>query len=373
MVLTTTPSTPRRTNNPPGYNIFGSVSGSLPDCLARGLGVAPLWCDTSTTGAGCSHALICRAAISIIPTPTSSPGVVERPIAVHIIPNVTRTTTAGEGEVIEETRADDDCDDDDIDIDRGPSPGRPFRTSTSAPATARQTPSMGCDGDDGARIGGGGADARRRRWRRGAGGSASSSMGQDRDREALLAKHLAWEVSSLTTLRNVIDGITVGSCPRCCIIDCRLDLRRVLRPGCATRGKGGGRRVAARRGWWGGTKGQWTTATRRWRNAANDKGDDNVSLGRGGERSLSLDRLRDVSPERSPLAIVAMQPEDLERPNDRHRRHLHRDRLYLLPDEGIQRYYVGSTSNRRQRYDKHASRRGSKWTRMHAPIPVHEE
>ncbi|KAL3816116.1 hypothetical protein ACHAXA_011613 [Cyclostephanos tholiformis] len=37
------------------------------------------------------------------------------------------------------------------------------------------------------------------------------------------------------------------------------------------------------------------------------------------------------------------------------------------------RYYVGSTSNRKRRYNEHASRRGSKWTRIHAPLCVHEE
>eukprot|EP00536_Pseudo-nitzschia_multiseries_P008283 jgi/Psemu1/325131/estExt_fgenesh1_pg.C_2090007 len=51
-----------------------------------------------------------------------------------------------------------------------------------------------------------------------------------------------------------------------------------------------------------------------------------------------------------------------------------RNTVYVLECEG-DKYYVGSTSNRKQRYREHFeySRGGSKWTRLHKPIRVVEE
>ena len=37
------------------------------------------------------------------------------------------------------------------------------------------------------------------------------------------------------------------------------------------------------------------------------------------------------------------------------------------------KYYVGSTTDRRRRYREHASRRGSRWTRVHPPVAVRRE
>lgn len=56
---------------------------------------------------------------------------------------------------------------------------------------------------------------------------------------------------------------------------------------------------------------------------------------------------------------------------NRIRRIVYRNTVYVLECEG-DKYYVGSTGNRKQRYRQHFDneRGGSKWTRMHKPIRV---
>ena len=51
---------------------------------------------------------------------------------------------------------------------------------------------------------------------------------------------------------------------------------------------------------------------------------------------------------------------------------LERYTVYVLEcEEG--KYYVGSTSNRKRRYNQHARRRGSQWTKTYAPLQIVKE
>ena len=51
---------------------------------------------------------------------------------------------------------------------------------------------------------------------------------------------------------------------------------------------------------------------------------------------------------------------------------LERYTVYVLEcEEG--KYYVGSTSNRKRRYNQHARRRGSQWTKTYAPLEIKKE
>jgi len=51
---------------------------------------------------------------------------------------------------------------------------------------------------------------------------------------------------------------------------------------------------------------------------------------------------------------------------------LERYTVYVLEcEEG--KYYVGSTSNRKRRYNQHARRRGSQWTKTYAPLLIKKE
>ena len=54
------------------------------------------------------------------------------------------------------------------------------------------------------------------------------------------------------------------------------------------------------------------------------------------------------------------------------RRRIERCTVYVLECEDG-KYYVGSTTNRKRRYDQHARRRGSKWTKTYAPLYVMKE
>lgn len=54
------------------------------------------------------------------------------------------------------------------------------------------------------------------------------------------------------------------------------------------------------------------------------------------------------------------------------RTRLERYTVYVLEcEEG--KYYVGSTSNRKRRYNQHARRRGSQWTKTYAPLQIVKE
>jgi hypothetical protein len=130
-----------------------------------------------------------------------------------------------------------------------------------------------------------------------------------RDREVLLAEYLARAVSASSKLRGILDGITV------CVSSCRARVRSS--PGLECCAEAVERNATERRR--ASTSFSSSSSSPRSRRrtvaATMDGGD--------GERAASLGRLRDVSPERSPLAIVAVRPEDLECIEDHHHHHHH--------------------------------------------------
>ncbi|KAL3808117.1 hypothetical protein ACHAXA_001023 [Cyclostephanos tholiformis] len=141
----------------------------------------------------------------------------------------------------------------------------------------------------------------------------------------LLAEHLARAVSSSTTLRGILDGITVGvssmpsnSAPglEACVeaVERSARERRVASVSFSSSSSSSSSSPPRRGGAKMGRNDTWRS---------ND--DDVVARrSRGGRDRALLGRLRVVSPERSPLAIVAMRPEDLECFEDHRRNHRNR-------------------------------------------------
>ena len=140
------------------------------------------------------------------------------------------------------------------------------------------------------------------------------------DREVRLAEQLARAVSASPALRGSVDGITVGvssdpshSAPG--LEACAEAVERGARE----------RRLAARWSSLARSPPPPSSSSTSFSSSSSSRGgrDDDDDGGYARRRARASDRLREASPERSPLAIVAVRPEDLECLADHHHHHHH--------------------------------------------------
>ena len=176
------------------------------------------------------------------------------------------------------------------------------------------------------------------------------------EREVRLAEQLARAVSASPALRASVDGITVGVSS---------DASRSA-PGleaCAEAVERGARERRLAAGWSSLARSPPPPPSR---GGGDDDDDDGGGGGYARRRARASDRLREASPERSPLAIVAVRPEDLECLADHHHHHHHHHHGEASDGIGGTRTLkcrVSTEWNGRGEYNSFADRAMGDWRR----------